>query len=60
MALWKISRGGMDTQELMKLIPELPQRQDSSEAQLRDLLAVANKLGLYDAADAIRALASLA
>lgn len=35
----------MNTQELLKLIPELPQRQDSTEAQLRDLLVVANKLG---------------
>ena len=49
----------MDTKELLKQIPQLPQRQDSTQAQLRDLWAVANKLGLYDAADAIRKMAGL-
>jgi len=32
-------------------IPSLPQRQDSLMEQLCDLIAVANKFGLYDAAD---------
>jgi hypothetical protein len=49
----------MDTRELLRMIPDLPRRQDSTEAQLRDLWAVANKLGLYDAADAIKPLANL-
>lgn len=31
-----------------------PQRQDSTTDQMRDLYNVANKLGFYDAADAIR------
>jgi len=34
-------------------IPKLPQRQDSLVDQLSDLIAVANRLGLYDAADYI-------
>ena len=36
--------------------PVLPQRQDSTEDQLRDLIPFAVRLGLYDAADAIQAL----
>jgi len=36
-------------------IPELPQRQDSTQAQLQDLRAVAERLGMYDAADLLRA-----
>jgi hypothetical protein len=35
-------------------IPQQPQRQDSAKAQLADLHAFANRLGLYDAADAIK------
>jgi len=34
-------------------IPVFPQRQDSVSAQLEDLKLVANRLGMYDAADAI-------
>lgn len=37
-------------------IPKLPQRQDSLAEQLDDLRAVANRLGLYDAADALLAI----
>ncbi len=39
----------------MKLeqLPKWPQRQDSLSAQLADLRVVANRLGFYDAADAI-------
>lgn len=35
-------------------IEQLPQRQDSLTEQLRDLRLVANKLGMYDAADYIK------
>lgn len=35
-------------------IPEYPQRQDALNNQLRDLHAVANRLGMYDAADLLR------
>lgn len=40
--------------EVTKHIPEMPQRQDSSTDQLRDLVCVAQRLGLYDAADIIK------
>lgn len=39
--------------ELTKLSQQ-PQRQDAALAQLKDLHAFANKLGLYDAADLIK------
>jgi hypothetical protein len=42
--------------ELLETIPQQPQRQDSTRAQLADLHAFANRLGLYDAADAIKAI----
>lgn len=45
------------TEQLKKLLeqlPQQPQRQDSTKAQLADLHAFANRLGLYDAADAIK------
>lgn len=35
-------------------IEQQPQRQDSTNAQLADLVMFANKLGLYDAADYLR------
>lgn len=35
-------------------IAQQPQRQDSTAAQLADLRVIANRLGLYDAADAIK------
>lgn len=41
---------------LLQQIPQQPQRQDSTHAQLADLYAVSIRLGLYDAADAIRAI----
>jgi len=41
---------------LLQQIPELPQRQDATNDQLRDLRAVANRLGMYDAADVLRTL----
>lgn len=40
----------------LKTIPKFHQRQDSTNAQLTDLREVANKLGMYDAADLIRTL----
>lgn len=42
--------------DLIKQIPQQPQRQDSTDAQLADLHAVANRLGLYDAADIIKSI----
>lgn len=41
-------------QRILSQIPELPQRQDSLNNQLADLRAVANRLGMYDAADLLR------
>ena len=40
-------------------IPERPQRQDSLSDQLEDLIAVANRLGMYDASDYLQRLAKL-
>lgn len=40
--------------EVIEQLPRLPQRQDATDAQLKDLWRVANQLGLYDAADAVR------
>jgi hypothetical protein len=37
----------------LNLIPPQPQRQDSFNNQLADLIRVANRLGMYDAADGI-------
>jgi hypothetical protein len=37
-------------------VPNLPQRQDDITSQLHDIIAVANRLGMCDAADAIQAL----
>lgn len=39
--------------EILEKIPKLPQRQDAVLDQLMDLWHVANKLGMYDAADFI-------
>ncbi|HCF9284111.1 TPA: hypothetical protein NI618_001724 [Pseudomonas aeruginosa] len=39
---------------VLESLPQLPQRQDSTAAQLADLRVIANRLGLYDAADAIK------
>ena len=35
-------------------IPARPQRQDSTTEQMADLVAVANRLGMYAAADAVQ------
>ena len=40
-------------QKVIAQIPQQPQRQYGTDEQLRYLKAAANKLGLYDAADAI-------
>jgi hypothetical protein len=39
---------------LLEQVPEKPQRQDSVRAQLLDLLAVAERLGMYDASDFLK------
>lgn len=41
--------------DLLGAIPCLKQRQDDTRGQLQDLYHVANKLGLCDAADALKA-----
>lgn len=43
----------MSDRFLLDVIPAQPQRQDSLSSQLADLRAVANRLGMYDAADAL-------
>jgi len=44
----------MTVLEIIKITPQLPQVQYSLEQQLAELRAMANKLGLYDAADFLR------
>ena len=38
----------------LRKVKQLPQRQDSLTEQLEDLYIIANKFGMYDAADFIR------
>lgn len=40
----------------IQAIPSLPQRHDAVLDQMADLVAVANRLGMYDAADAVKQL----
>jgi hypothetical protein len=40
--------------DVIRGIPQQPQRQYGTDEQLRYLMAAANKLGLYDAADRLR------
>lgn len=40
--------------EILRAIPQQPQRQDGTNDQLRDLRDFAVRLGMYDAADLIR------
>lgn len=44
---------------ILASIPPQPQRQDSTNDQLRDIATFANRLGCYDAADAINLLINL-
>ena len=44
--------------DVIRKIPQQTQRQYGTDEQLRYAMAAANKLGLYDAADAIRRMAS--
>ena len=44
----------VELRDTIKAIPQLNQRQYDVTAQLIWLVTAANKLGLYDAADAIR------
>lgn len=46
--------GILTIEELIRRIPQMPQVQYDSERQLRELRALANKFGLYDAADLLR------
>lgn len=41
-------------QGLASRFPQLPQRQDSLDDQLRDVIVLATHAGCYDAADLIR------
>lgn len=45
--------------DLLAKIPQEPQRQDSTKEQLQDLVQVAQKLGMYDAADYILSVARI-
>lgn len=44
----------MKSADIVKLIPQQPQRQDATADQLDDLYVIANHLGMYDAADALK------
>lgn len=44
----------MSLDAILDSVPQQRQRQDSTNDQLRDLRCVANRLGMYDAADTIR------
>lgn len=50
----------IDFLDTLAELPQMPQRQDSTATQLRDLVAVANRLGMYDAADIVARLADAA
>ena len=43
-----------DIRELIEILPQMPQVQYDSIRQLRELRDIANKFGLYDAADLLR------
>jgi hypothetical protein len=49
-----MGKGMKEQSNPLEGIPSRPQRQDSSREQLADLIAVANRLGMYDAADQIK------
>lgn len=43
----------VDARPLLALVPQQRQRQDDTNAQLRAVMAMANRMGCYDAADVI-------
>lgn len=43
----------MTIREILCMLPQITQRQDSTIDQLSDLILIANKIGMYDAADTI-------
>ena len=45
----------MSLSDVLAALPQQPQRQDSTNDQLRDLITVANRTGMYDAADCLKA-----
>lgn len=45
-----------DLKKVLESVPQLPQRQDGIDAQLQDLRVIANRLGMYDAADVLRSM----
>jgi hypothetical protein len=46
--------GQQPLQDLTRQFAQQPQRQDSLDDQLRDVIALATRAGCYDAADLIR------
>jgi len=44
----------MSIQSVISLVPQQPQRQDGTNAQLADLRLMAIRMGCYDAADLIK------
>lgn len=44
----------MTQKDMLAKVPEMAQRQDSVTEQVKDLLAVATKMGMYDARDWLR------
>ena len=51
-----VDERGDAMRKILNVLPAPPQRQDSVADQLADLRVIANRLGLYDAADAIQRL----
>lgn len=44
----------MENLEYIQKIPSMPQSQESAFDQLKELILIANRVGLYDAADWIQ------
>lgn len=44
----------MNIKDLLICLPVQAQRQDDTESQLKDLILIADRLGMHDAADAIK------
>lgn len=49
----RLAEGEIMNQKQLNQLPTWPQRQDSVSDQMTDLKIIANRLGFYDAADAI-------